>query len=91
MNPRICPHCGSEKVVANVTVRWRQARGSGRFQPERGLFCTACGKGFKGIGREGEGFRSVRVGRVTPALRKLQQSGDLVVVRHRNGITEVLF
>ncbi len=91
MASRICPHCGSEKVVANVTVRWKQARATGAFHSERGLFCTACGKGFRVISRGGEGFRTVRVGRMTPALSKLQQSGDLVVVRHRNGVTEVVF
>jgi len=89
MPTRICPHCGSQKVVTNITVRWNQTRGA--FQPERGIFCTTCGKAFRG-GDAGEGgFRTVRVGGMTPALQKLQESGDLVVVRHRNGITEVIF
>lgn len=89
MKSRICPHCGSEKVVANITVRWNQTRAT--FLPERGIFCTTCGKAFKGRDRGELGFRTVRVSGMTPALRKLQQSGNLVVVRHRNGITEVVF
>jgi len=84
-----CPHCGSEKVVTNITVRWNQTRGT--FLPERGTFCTACGKAFKGRDRGEWGFHTVRVAGMTSALRKLQQSGDLVVVRHRNGVTEVVF
>ncbi len=84
-----CPHCGSDKVVKNITVRWSQVRGT--FQPERGIFCTACGKAFRGGDQDEAGFRTVRVQEITPALRKLQQSGDLVVVRHRNGVTEVIY
>jgi hypothetical protein len=89
MQARACPHCGSDKVVTNITVRWNQARGA--FQPERGTFCTSCGKAFRGSDQAASGFHAVRVGGITPALSKLQESGDLVVVRHRNGMTEVIY
>ena len=89
MQSRVCPHCGSDKVVNNITVRWNQTRGA--FHPERGIFCTTCGKAFKGSDRGEAGFHAVRVEGMTPALSKLQQNGDLVVVRHRNGVTEVIY
>lgn len=89
MTPLECPHCGSDKVVSNVTIRWNQTRGA--FVPGRASYCTSCGKGFHRRPPGEFGFRTVRVKGMTRALWRLQQSGDLIVVRHRNGVTEVLF
>lgn len=89
MKSTLCPHCGSDKVVVNITVRWNQSRSM--FQPQRGNFCTTCGKAFDGGTTSELGFRTVRVDRMTPELAKLQSNGDLIVVRHRNGVTEVLY
>ncbi|MBI4277250.1 MAG: hypothetical protein HY660_02240 [Armatimonadetes bacterium] len=84
-----CPHCGSEYLVSNVTIRWMQVRGM--FLHERGHYCVACGKGIEGAAAPSEMLLAVRVERVSAALRSLQESGDVVVVQHRDGTKEVLF
>jgi len=74
-----------------VTIRWAHARGS--VVPERGYYCVACGNAFDEP-RPQRGsftFRSVQVPAVTPAIRRLQESADVVVVRHRTGMREVLY
>jgi len=86
-----CPNCGKQSVIRSVTVRWSQSRGA--MIPERGHFCTACKKGFEDE-RPPSGelaFQSVKVDGMTDALRYLQESADLVVVRHKTGVREVLF
>jgi len=43
-------------------------------------------------GSNGElAFRTVRVDAISPAVHSLQASGDVVVVRFRNGATEILY
>jgi len=85
-----CPHCGKRSVINHVTVRWNQVRGS--FLPSRGHYCTACKTAFAAGGAERDfAFHSVRIDEMTDALRRLQQSADLIVVRHRSGTCEVLF
>lgn len=84
-----CPHCGSENVVPNITIRWSQVRGV--FLPRRGNYCTACGKSFEGQVPEEMAIRTVVLEELTPAIRSLQESGDVIVVRHRNGTHEVIF
>lgn len=86
-----CPHCGRPNVVSHVTVRWTQARGA--LVPERGYYCTACGNAFDEMRpRPGDfAFRSIQVSSISSAIRRLQESADLVVVRHRTGIREVLY
>lgn len=83
-----CPHCGSGHVISNITIRWSQPRGT--FRPERGHFCTKCGRPFR-IKHFDFGFRTVRVEQASPAHYSLQRSGDVVVVRYRNGAQEILF
>jgi len=86
-----CPNCGKRSVISHVTVRWNQVRGA--LLPARGHYCTACKTAFEGEPlRSGEfGFRSVRVDAMTDAIRRLQESADLIVVRHKTGLREVLF
>ncbi len=84
-----CPYCRSRHVLPNITVRWSQLRG--RIRPERGHFCTGCGRPFS-EGPAGDlAFRSVRIEDVSSALYSLQRSGDVVIVRHRTGAPEILF
>lgn len=76
-------------MISNITIRWNQVKGA--FLSERGHFCFKCGRPFQ-PGSGGElAIRSVRVGAVTPAVQSLQATGDVVVVRYRNGATEVLY
>jgi len=83
-----CPQCGSRHVISNITIRWRQVRGA--FLSERGHFCFRCGRPFQ-PGSNGElAFRTVRVDTVSPAIRSLQATADVIVVRYRNGATEIL-
>lgn len=84
-----CPYCGSPNVVPNVTIRWSQVRGV--FVPRRGAYCTSCGKAFEGRGGGELALRSVLIERITPAIRSLQESGDLIVIRHRNGTLELVY
>jgi len=86
-----CPNCGKRSVISHVTVRWNQVRGA--LLPARGHYCTACKTAFEGEPvRSGEfGFRSVRVDAMTDAILRLQESADLIVVRHKTGLREVLF
>jgi DNA-directed RNA polymerase subunit RPC12/RpoP len=86
-----CPKCGKQSVISHVTIRWIQLKGS--FLPERGYYCTACGNTFADAApSRGEfAFRSVQVATVSDALRRLQESADLVVVRHKTGLREVLY
>lgn len=84
-----CPQCGSRHVVSNITIRWNQAKDS--FLSERGHFCFRCGRPFQHTVVGDLMFRSVRVPVATPAMHSLQASGDMVVVRYRNGATEILF
>jgi hypothetical protein len=77
--------------VSHVTIRWAHARGS--LVPERGYYCVACGNAFDEP-RPQRGsftFHSVQVPSVTSAIRRLQESADVVVVRHRTGMREVLY
>lgn len=86
-----CPQCGRPNVVSHVTIRWAHARGS--LVPERGYYCVACGNAFDEP-RPQRGsftFHSVQVPSVTSAIRRLQESADVVVVRHRTGMREVLY
>lgn len=84
-----CPYCGSPNVVPNVTIRWSQGRGA--FEPRRGVYCTSCGKSFEGRVRGEFVFQTVLIERITPAIRSLQESGDVIVVRHRSGLLELLY
>ena len=86
-----CPNCGKRSVISHVTVRWNQANGV--YQPARGHYCIACKTAFEDahLPKKDFAFRSVRVSAMTDALRRLQESADLVVVRHRTGEREVLF
>jgi DNA-directed RNA polymerase subunit RPC12/RpoP len=84
-----CPQCGSRHVVSNITIRWNQVKGS--FLSERGHFCFRCGRPFQQALVGDFTFRSVRVPGATTAMHSLQASGDMIVVRYRNGATEVLF
>lgn len=86
-----CPQCGRKAVVSHVTIRWFQARGS--FLPERGHYCTACGCAFEEALPPARDFRfrSLHVDGMSDALRRLQESADLVVVRHKTGVREVLY
>lgn len=84
-----CPYCRSRHVIPNITVRWSQLRG--RLRPERGHFCTGCGRPFVAAPASDLTLRSVRVDGISPALSSLQGSGDVVIVRHRAGTPEVLF
>lgn len=85
-----CPYCRSRHVIPDITVRWSQVRG--RLRPERGSFCTGCGRPFSPA-PPGDDLTlgSVRVEEASPALHSLQSSGDIVIVRHRTGGPEVLF
>jgi Ni,Fe-hydrogenase I small subunit len=86
-----CPHCGKRSVISHVTVRWNQVKGS--FLPSRGHYCTACKTAFedeRAAVREFT-FQSVRIDAMTEALRRLQESADVIVVRHRSGVREVVF
>lgn len=92
MNPAMrCPHCGKRSVISHVTVRWNQVKGS--FFPSRGHYCTACKTAFEDerAAPRQFGFRSVRIEAISDAIRRLQESGDVIVVRHRSGAREVLF
>jgi predicted RNA-binding Zn-ribbon protein involved in translation (DUF1610 family) len=84
-----CPHCGSENIVPNITIRWSQVRGV--FLPRRGNYCTACGKSFEGRVPDEMAFCTLVLDELTPAVRSLQESGDIIVVRHRNGTHEVIY
>jgi DNA-directed RNA polymerase subunit RPC12/RpoP len=86
-----CPQCGKQTVISHVTIRWLQVKGS--FLPERGYYCTACGNAFEDghLSRSGFSFRSVQVKAMSDALRRLQESADVVVVRHKTGEREVLY
>ncbi len=86
-----CPRCGRQTVISHVTIRWVQVKGS--FLPERGYYCTACGNAFEAAApaRDEFAFRSVHVDAMSDALRRLQESGDIVVVRHKTGVREVLY
>lgn len=86
-----CPHCGRKSIVNHVTIRWLHVKGS--FTPERGYYCTACGNAFEeALPAAGEfAFRSVQVGAISDAVRRLQESADVVVVQHKTGIREVLY
>ncbi|HXX39649.1 MAG TPA: hypothetical protein VEP50_16120 [bacterium] len=86
-----CPRCGRQTIVGHVTIRWLQAKGS--LLPERGYYCTACGHAFdEMIPQRGDfAFQSVRVDSMSDALRRLQENGDVVVVRHKGGVREVLY
>lgn len=84
-----CPHCGSKHVVSNITIRWHQTKGN--FLSGRGHFCFGCSRPFQ-IAAKGEfALQTVRVDSASPAVLSLQKSGDVVVVRHRNGATEILY
>ena len=86
-----CPQCGRPNVVSHVTIRWAHARGS--LVPERGYYCVACGNAFDEP-RPQRGsftFHSVQVPAVTSAIRRLQENADVVVVRHRTGMREVVY
>lgn len=78
-------------MVSHVTIRWIQVRAS--FIPERGHYCTACGFAFEEAlpPVRDFAFRSVPVGTMSDALRRLQESADLVVIRHKTGTREVLY
>lgn len=86
-----CPQCGRKSVVSHVTIRWIQIRGS--FLPERGHYCTGCGFTFEEAlpPIRDFGFHSVLVEGMSDALRRLQESADLVVIRHKTGAREVLY
>jgi DNA-directed RNA polymerase subunit RPC12/RpoP len=86
-----CPQCGKQTVVSHVTIRWVQVKGS--FLPQRGYYCTACGNAFEHtVSSRGDfAFGSVQVHSMSDALRRLQESADIVVVRHRSGMREVLY
>jgi DNA-directed RNA polymerase subunit RPC12/RpoP len=86
-----CPQCGRPNVVSHVTIRWTQTRGA--LVPERGYYCVACGNAFDEPRpqRGSFAFRSLQVSSITPAILRLQESGDVVVVRHRTGMREVLY
>jgi DNA-directed RNA polymerase subunit RPC12/RpoP len=84
-----CPQCGSRHVVSNITIRWNQVKGS--FHSERGHFCFRCGRPFQPAQAGEISLRSIRVPEATPAVWSLQGSGDMMVVRYRNGATEILF
>jgi transposase-like protein len=84
-----CPYCNSENVVCNVTIRWNQIRGV--FVPRRGHYCTTCGKSFDPSPEDGLSLSAVVLEEITPAIRKLQESGDVIVVRHRDGLHEVVY
>ena len=86
-----CPHCGKRSVISHVTVRWNQVKGS--FLPSRGHYCTACKTAFEDerAATRGFTFQSVRIDAMTEALRRLQESADVIVVRHRSGVREVVF
>ena len=36
-------------------------------------------------------FRSVQVSTISDAVRRLQESADLIVVRHKSGVREVVY
>jgi hypothetical protein len=84
-----CPTCGGTKVLSNVTIAWVQVRDS--LVPERGHFCTSCSKPFRAPMAGTIPFGTVRVRAISPALLRLQESADLVVIRHRAGIKEVVY
>jgi DNA-directed RNA polymerase subunit RPC12/RpoP len=84
-----CPNCGSVKVLSNVTVAWVQIRAS--ILPERGYFCTSCSKPFRARQGGDIALSTVRVSAISPALLRLQENADLVVVRHRAGVKEVIY
>lgn len=88
-----CPHCGKQALISRVTIRWVHVRGS--LLPERGFYCTACGTAFEDAApapaRSDFAFRSVHVNAMSDALRRLQESADLVVVRLKSGVREVLY
>ncbi len=88
-----CPHCGKQAVISHVTIRWVHVKGS--LLPERGFYCTACGTAFEDApappARSDFAFRSVHVDALNDALRSLQESADLVVVRYKSGVREVLY
>lgn len=84
-----CPTCGSAKVLSNVTVAWVQIRDS--LLPERGHFCTSCSKPFRAPRAGDIAFSTVRVNTISPALLRLQENADLVVVRYRAGVKEVIY
>ena len=75
-------------MVSNITIRWNQVKGS--FLSERGHFCFRCGRPFQNTPPGDLAFQSTRVSAATPAMHSLQSSGDVVVVRYRNGSTEIL-
>ncbi|MGH2349178.1 MAG: hypothetical protein ACRDFT_06910 [bacterium] len=84
-----CPTCGSAKVLSNVTIAWVHVRDS--LLPERGHFCTSCSKPFHAPLAGTIPFGTVRVRAISPALLRLQESADLVVIRHRAGVKEVVY
>jgi hypothetical protein len=84
-----CPYCGSRYVLCDITIRWSHFRG--QLRSERGHFCTGCGRSFPRSVAHDLAFSSVQVAEVSPALYSLQRSGDVVIVRHRSGASEVLF
>ena len=84
-----CPYCRSRHVIPDITVRWSQLRG--RLRPVRGNFCTGCGRPFSEVPNSDLTLLSVRVEEVSSCLYSLQASGDVVIVRHRTGTSEVLF
>ena len=84
-----CPVCGSAKVLSNVTVAWVQIRDS--LLPERGHFCTSCSKPFQARPAGDLAFRAIRVNDISPALLRLQENADLIVVRYRAGGKEVIY
>ncbi len=84
-----CPHCNSENVVRNVTIRWSQVQGV--FVPRRGHYCTTCGKAFDPPPSDDLSLSTVILENITPAIRKLQESGDVIVIRHRDGLHEVIY
>jgi len=65
----------------------------GSFLPSRGHYCIACKTAFEDErpGAREFAFQSVRIDAMTDALRRLQESADVIVVRHRSGSREVLF
>ena len=87
--PVNCPTCGTAKILSNITVAWVQAGDS--LLPERGHFCTSCSKPFKAPLNGDIPFGAVRIRTISPALLRLQESADLVVVRHRAGVKEVIY
>ncbi len=84
-----CPYCGDRYVLCDITIRWSYLKG--RLRSERGHFCTGCGRSFPRGTADDLALCAVQVADISPALYSLQRSGDVVIIRHRAGLSEVLF